>query len=126
MCMIDCGESYQVYTSGGRKARKRHICNECSRPIEKSEVYFFIKGLCDGEWGESKHCAHCNIYARWLTLRCGGYLTGHIYEDLEHHYKYDGIKEFFLLRGIIGMRRGWKAFNHDGFIPISSTVSEAG
>ncbi len=57
--MCDC-EMPTVFNESKRKAKKQHTCCECDRDIPKSESYFMLQGLWDGQWRNYKQCLDCH------------------------------------------------------------------
>jgi hypothetical protein len=56
-CTYD--EPAQVYDETLKKANKIHRCCECSKKINKKEIYNYIKILYDGDWSAYKQCLDC-------------------------------------------------------------------
>lgn len=55
------------------KARKGHLCCECSGIIDPGVSYMLISGAQDGQGFSYKRCVHCHAGAAWLdaALRVG-------------------------------------------------------
>ena len=107
MCMIDYGETADVFIAEQRKARKAHQCSECERMIEPGEQYSHSRWLYDGYWESSATCQHCNAAAKWLVKVCGGWLIGGLSEDLEEH-RDEGYNRRWLSIALSGIRRKWR------------------
>jgi hypothetical protein len=120
--MIDDAERLDFCREQLRTARKSHTCSECDRTIAPKEKYAYTSYGKDGDMGSNKTCQHCLTAAQWLQKHCGGYCFGDIKEELEEHYD-EGYREDGLQRLLIGIRRGWKAFNGDGLLEINKKVA---
>ena len=130
MCMWDNGdESYKVYLSEMRTARKPHSCVECQRVINAGEKHSFAKGLYDGVWDCHRTCAHCSVAQKWLIANCGGFLLEGVWEDLEEHIREYPQLRFSLGRLSIARRRRWMRFDDTGLMslpPVPPTLEEVG
>lgn len=116
MCMIDYGETCDVFATIKRKSRKDYICAECGRQINKGEIYEYSSFLYEGLWTSVKCCDHCSHAREWLQKHCGGWLTEGLLIDLEEHFL-EGYKVDGLGRLIVGIKRRWKNFS-DGLLPL--------
>lgn len=112
MCMIDGADGYNTFSNEKKHvARKEHKCGECQRKIAAGETYWRLSALYEGDFSETKMCAHCRVAADWLVENCGGFLTQGVYEDVyEHVHEYRGQAKCIprLARIAIGMRRDWQ------------------
>jgi hypothetical protein len=54
-----CDSVSYPYSEATRKAKKEHVCGECSGKIKPGEKYWYATGLCEGEWFDAKVCAAC-------------------------------------------------------------------
>ena len=59
-------DSPTLYEEVQRKSRKEHRCTECGCTIKKGVMYYDIKGLWDGEWGNYK--AHKDCHELYVML----------------------------------------------------------
>jgi hypothetical protein len=48
-----------IYDARERRARRRHVCDECGEVIEPGERYYHHSNLSDGEWSHYKTCEFC-------------------------------------------------------------------
>jgi hypothetical protein len=111
MCMWEyCEDSFAVYRSEFRKARKPHRCCECNRVIETGEEHHYAFGVCDGNSDTYRTCMHCRVACSWLSHECGGFVHLGVLEDLEEHVReYRGQRPVFdLARLVVGMQRQWR------------------
>lgn len=60
-------------TTIARKARKRHVCEECFRSIHPGEAYHRTAGSWEGNFFTIKACAHCQIFRKWIDKADSGY-----------------------------------------------------
>lgn len=67
----------RVASTATPKARKKHACCECPRPIQPGERYELVKGNWDGEWSTYKTCLPC------VALRERYCEDGWVYGELE-------------------------------------------
>lgn len=123
MCSYGDGESYQVYVSDSRKARKPHTCDECRRTINSGEAYLWAKGLFEGKWYVHRVCAHCRVGQRWLIENCGGFIHCYLTEEMEEHIdEYRGgqgaAMTFGLARIKKGIERKWQRFDGTGLMRL--------
>lgn len=51
----------EFYDSVVRKARKAHKCDECGKPIEPGQLYYYGSGKFDGDFYEIKECRRCRF-----------------------------------------------------------------
>ena len=59
-CYADSdGETAAVHVATVRRARKRHVCDECPAAIEPGERYEHVRGLWDGFWDTNRTCLPC-------------------------------------------------------------------
>jgi hypothetical protein len=86
-CKIDvCGD----YDTTGcvkavtRKARKEHVCCECSCIIKKGEMYVYESGIWDGQPDSYRFCVICKSI---IDAFFCGYAYGTLYEDLNNHLR---------------------------------------
>ncbi len=59
MCMIDDGETCEIWKENDRKARKRHKCNCCCRQIMPGEMYLVHFSVFEGSACSEKMCQEC-------------------------------------------------------------------
>lgn len=74
MCIYVDDDERTLLSSGTRKARVEHKCEECGRTIEPGETYRFwtcIDPYYGGGIETQKMCAHC-----WNTIDLGATFTG--------------------------------------------------
>lgn len=55
----DYGDYPDVYDKQERKARKKHVCEECSKKINIGDKYLYQTCLIDGDWEHQKICLDC-------------------------------------------------------------------
>lgn len=58
------------YTSTHPRARTKHQCESCYRPIRVGETYHRGVGMDEGTAWTWKECAHCEVLSQWL-MRLG-------------------------------------------------------
>lgn len=118
MCMMEYGERAVVErTEMPRNRDPKRRCGECGRPIAVGEQYEHMRGLFDGTWCSERTCLHCLAARDWLSRECGGWVYGHVYEDLQEH-RGENVSQPGLGRFIVGMRRKWKRFKGEGLMPV--------
>ncbi len=102
----DADEMSELISSCSQKARKDHICSECSRIIKKGEVYVaeFLKN--GGDTSYYKTCAHCQVCREWLLSECSGFVYEQVYEDMMEHAT-NGLYPMAVMRLAIGMKKEW-------------------
>lgn len=115
MCMADSADRCDFYTESNLKARKKHICGECRREINKGEQYQYVFGVWEGKPSYHKTCQHCVSAQAWLRNECGSWLFGGILEDLEDHLYGESMTPYRL---VIGMRRQWIKFNSNELMNV--------
>lgn len=71
MCIYIDDDEGTLLSNGGRRARKPHRCDECSRTIEPREQYQYWTSVYDGNITTMRMCAHC-----WATIDAGAQMTG--------------------------------------------------
>lgn len=82
MCSCDLKRP-DVFEENRRRARKLHRCSECDADILPGAMYWSIRGLWDGRWGNFKQCSHCNAIAdRFMSETDCCYCVGGLYDDL--------------------------------------------
>lgn len=124
MCLVhDADGDWTELADETRRARKEHRCSECGRTIAVGESYQYIVGKSEGELCDSRCCAHCRVAREWLSVQCHGYLQGGVQEDIDEHAQLgwlDGglLPHVWLLRMVVGMRRGWQRFDGHGLMPV--------
>ncbi len=59
MCTCEEGQEPSVYVERERRARKPHVCEECSNPILIGERYLRISGVWDGMGQDFATCLSC-------------------------------------------------------------------
>jgi hypothetical protein len=64
--MIDRGDipNYKQLRIVKRKAKKRHDCYLCQKPITVGEIYIYIYGIEDGNSVEMKYHQLCDLKMR--------------------------------------------------------------
>lgn len=87
-CSIIDYERSDVYEDKIQKARKEHVCCECSGTIKVGDQYEYVKGLWEGTFSIYKTCIPCkSIRDRYCPH---GFLFGElrnsIFECLEFDY----------------------------------------
>lgn len=112
MCMIDGADGCNTFSSEHKHvARKAHKCSECGRPIAAGETYWRLSALFEGDFTETKMCAHCRVGADWLVENCGGFMTHGVHEDLREHVEEYGYTKAKAIPGVarivVGMKRDW-------------------
>ena len=81
---IDNDNAPEIVTDTNiKKARKNHICSECSEIIKKGVPYEKIQGKWEGVFLTYKTCAHCQDVR--TVFFCDGYTFGQIWPDLYEH-----------------------------------------
>lgn len=84
----DCCDMPECFSQADRKARKEHVCIECSRKIQPNETYRYESGIWSGEANSHKTCADC------LSVRDAfacTYVYGTLWEEMEQMIcDYDG------------------------------------
>ena len=120
--MIDDSEPVDFCLQKVRSARKTHTCSECRRTIQVGEKYTHSSYGVEGIVQVNKTCSHCEIAGQWLQKHCGGYCFGQIQEELQEHYS-DGYREDNLRELLVGVHRGWKAFDSDRLLPLPAGVA---
>jgi len=79
------------------KARKAHLCNECSGTIRPGEVYQYISGKWDHEFAAFKTCSACERLRSWSEdqdVRAG---FGELYATLDEYDLREEIPPLLLL-----------------------------
>lgn len=85
-CSCVCVGDYDAphwYNEKVVKAKKEHICNECSKIILPKEKYIKIIGKWEKEFCTYKRCSICQEIID--TFFCEGFFFGQVYEDFENH-----------------------------------------
>lgn len=122
MCMVDSYDGDWVpFARRMRKARKEHKCAECARTIAAGETYAYDSGLTEGEFSDSKTCAHCLIACAWLQRECHGYFMSMVMEDVQEHFDCLDVPDmprFWLGRVLVGAKRKWRRFDGAGLMPV--------
>lgn len=113
MCSTDYDPA-DIYNEKVVKARKNHICSECSRNITKDEKYKYHFGIWENKPSTFKTCRHCLIAQDWLREECGGFLHGQLRDEIYEHA--DGYRKMFLYRLVVGMDRKWKNLKSDNLM----------
>lgn len=121
MCMIDDADPMAFVFQQTPQARKPHVCSECNRTIQPNETYTRSSVGFENTVKTYKMCAQCKDAADWLEYHCGGWCYGSIKEELEEHY-FEGYREDGLQSLLIGIRRGWKAFDGDGLLEVKKST----
>lgn len=119
MCMVDGSDGCEnrVSNEKTRKAAKDHKCAECSRVVNKGELYRHIWGIdMDGYAFSHRICAHCMVVCEWLATNCGGYLLYGVHEDISEHVEEYNRRDLARLK--IGMENDWKRLRKPGLMPI--------
>lgn len=60
-----------------RKARKRHVCEECFRSIDPGETYHRTAGSWEGDFFTNIACAHCHVFRKWIDKADDYYSEGY-------------------------------------------------
>lgn len=109
MCMVDGGDDTWVpLPSTIQRANKEHKCLECQRTIAKGEHYEKSAGISDGQYYNSKTCAHCMVAREWLLVVCNGFLYEGVLEDLQEHWDEQWeVRSWWLGRIVQRMNRRW-------------------
>lgn len=84
MCSSD-DEYSDVWKETIRRARRRHVCEECARGILPGEDYRHVANLYDGHWSTHKTCAHCHTIVVWMRTLCGNVAIGEALREAEEH-----------------------------------------
>jgi hypothetical protein len=73
MCIYVENEEWTYLSSGERRARVSHKCEECDRTIDPGEPYRYWTGIDEamGQIVTQKMCQHC-----WNTIDLGAEFTG--------------------------------------------------
>ena len=58
-CSVTDGDRPKVCTVRHVRARKQHVCSECSRTIEPGETYELVNGVWIEKWETYKTCLGC-------------------------------------------------------------------
>lgn len=138
MC-LDVDAEVTLLCESTHKARKTHICTECSWTIEQGERYrlWVVDNWGDNGFEQWKMCANC-----YATIKLGCYLTGcpeAWWWDMVHDLGDEGgfvgdildhpgltrADRLSMLRTVVGRRRNWR--HRDGSLmePIIDPWSEA-
>lgn len=110
MCRVDDCERVEILQNADRKARKRHKCSECYRPILAGETYHYECGICEGSFDTYRTCSHCMVARGWLAENCGGWVYTQVLEEIEEHAEEYPKIAFGLNRIIVGAKRKWQSF----------------
>jgi len=110
MCMIefvDDGVPGLACERHVGRARKPYRCEECGRTISAGEAYRRTFLVWEGGAVATKTCRHCAVGQDWLNANCGGYVVGHVAQDIAEH-----IGEYPALSAPLGhlldgMKTGW-------------------
>ncbi len=84
---LNFDESYIVYDTKVRKARKEHKCCECGEIIKSGENYQYASGLYDGNWDHHKTCLFC--VAVWRDFFKCGVLHRELQTAFKEYYNFD-------------------------------------
>jgi hypothetical protein len=76
----DC-EPASLFKQNTRKARKIHVCTECKRDIQVSEMYEHVSYLFEGKFWQDKTCSDC-LSAMAQFYPHGGYYPGELWNDI--------------------------------------------
>lgn len=116
MCLIEAAdESLQILGSTNPKARKNHLCTECSRRIEVGEIYLSEATLnSDNEMVVYKTCAHCQIVRQWLQRNCSGWVYAGLLEDMQDHAQ----MSFTAARLAYGISNRWRTRKSRKLMPV--------
>jgi hypothetical protein len=106
MCAIDGAEYNDVHRITHVRARKTHVCEECTRSIAPGEVHQRLDALYEGRWILARTCAHCEAAGVFLDVLCGGYLVGGMGEELADHW--DEYGTLGLGRIMVARRQHWR------------------
>ena len=117
MCMIDLGDAPQLYRQEMRKARKEHLCEECTRAILVGESYRRSFSVQDGSASTFRTCRHCVVAQDWLAENCGGWMFSMCLEEMREHAREYPPLGFSLLRIAVGMKRRWRGFTGLALLP---------
>lgn len=135
MC-LDVEIDHVELSSGERRARKAHTCDECNRSIEPGERYQFWSVIEeDGVLRTWKMCAHCHA-----TIEVGAALTGcdrswfwgevhnldpdsggFVGDILVNHDLTIGEKRR-VMRCVLGRRKGWRD-RHGALLPVPGVAA---
>lgn len=58
-------------------ARKRHVCEECFRPIDPGETYQRTAGSWEGDFFTNIACAHCHVFRKYIDRADDYYNEGY-------------------------------------------------
>lgn len=78
------GETAECSSTQRRRARKAHVCCECSQPIAVGEVYEYVSGIWDGSPSSYKTCLSCVEIRDHFS--CEGWIFGQLWDDLEENF----------------------------------------
>lgn len=70
---LTCDVFPEFYTHSEPVARKRHVCCECSAPIEKGERHFHYRGKWDGVMGGGRQHLLCMRACMFIRDNLNGY-----------------------------------------------------
>ncbi len=92
-CVYVGYDPVDFYHQQKRKARKEHICGECSYKIQPGQIYLDAKykssdGLNGDSWITHKVCPSCNALIE--AFFCDGYIFGGVLESLYEHLQDQG------------------------------------
>ena len=66
-CYCDDGPTPSIYDVRVYRAKKQHVCEECSRKIQKGELYERVFGVWEGRPEVFRSCEHCRDLRVWVS-----------------------------------------------------------
>jgi hypothetical protein len=119
----DCYCDYDppsVFSSKSVTARKKHLCDECCRPINAGERYLYSFGVWEGYASSHYTCSHCQEIQKFVSISipCFCWAYGNMIDDakeaIQEAYfragdEVRGLATGFLRRVIAGRRASQQA-----------------
>lgn len=103
-------------------ARKRHLCDLCSRWIEPGETYGRQRGYDAGDAWTFRECAHCE--AVWVIYAIEPFNTGMTYDDMDAWATGRYWSDLTEVRHAAGWRMRWRT-RTGTLLPIPSREDRA-
>lgn len=113
-CHCDYGH-VAFYHKELRKARKQHVCDECSAIIQSGEQYEHVRGKYEGYVYSANTCSRCLELREWVKahIPCFCWYHNNMIEDVQmavEEYARETVGlGFGALRRIVKIRRHSKA-----------------